>query len=176
MPSPTMHQYKLCYVKDNRAFFTTQDVTQQEGKYWEGDLGSPPYFYEEALREKVFVEMPYMIRSIVFYDGDITSFPSLLDLPVSVKEINEKAFPWLRTKVSGEYRFIFAGCSLAQVIQELERAGAKVYLQPHDYLEFVEAENTTKEQISKIEKSHNDAVTEETEKLSKRKPGRPKKK
>lgn len=175
MPSPTMHQYKLCYVRWNRAFFTTQDIKNQDGNKWDVSLDFPPYFYEETLQEKKFVEMPYMIRSIVFYDGNVDFFPDFLDFSQNAKGMNERGFPWLRTKVGDDYRFIFAGATLAQVIQELEKAGAKVYLQPHDYLEFVEAEKLENEQLNKLQEAQQELIQVETKKLTKKR-GRPKKK
>lgn len=140
----TQHDYFLCYIHNSRAWFTTQRVTSQDGPKWDESHVSmfdehKPYTFEEAITREIYTE-PYLLTSVTFYGENIALFPGLIGSTIPVREMNTGALPWLRMKTLGNYRFIFAGITLANFIREIEQAGGNVYLQTKDTLGFIHAE------------------------------------
>lgn len=106
--------FKLCYVRDNKAFFTTLSLEKQWGDDWddapyEHNAGSP---YLEKGQELV----------TLYFSGEFNEPCSdLFSSPYSVKSINAGAIPWLRHFTKNIY--ISAGTTLPKFIELVESAG-----------------------------------------------------
>lgn len=124
--------YKLCYVEDRFAYFTTQDLDKQWGDDWddapyEHNAGTPYYY---GKHEEVKGEAPWEIIHVAY------SAP--LETPAqkaggnsyySVEQINAGAVAWL---ASGEWAekqvVIMAGVTLPEFIKKVREAGGEIYM------------------------------------------------
>lgn len=137
--------YKLCFVTENWAYFTTRKLDEQWGDDW-GDApyeynAGLPYWWNERVRRYNSLtgsfqyepnpEPRWEIHKVAF-DGDF-------DLPheqgreamspYSVRDINKKDVPWLKT---GEYSSrahveIWAGTTYPEFVQWILQGGGMVY-------------------------------------------------
>lgn len=118
-------QLKLCYVDVPWAFFTDQPIDKQWGDDWD----DAPYQHNAG--------NPYthdgqrVIR--VAFEADLdTPHEWELNGPYSVQDINKGVVPWLvtsRYSTKNDIIKIFAGCTLAEFVREIRRAGGKAYLE-----------------------------------------------
>jgi len=129
------NEFKLCYVEEPWAYFTTQELEDQWGDDWndcpyEHNAGTP-YRYHEVDRENG--KEPWEI-SCVAYSGDFeTPCYAHAISPFSVEDINSGAIAWLRG--TDEYHkplCIGAGVSLEEFVDLIQAGGGKVYTELQD--------------------------------------------
>jgi hypothetical protein len=123
-------QFRLCYVEEPWAYFTTQELSKQWGDDWddrpyEHNAGAPYKWHDGRDGE------PWEIVKVAWYADLITPCEGHVNSPYSVQDINQGAVPWLRTpsyssrKVQVE---IYAGTTLDEFIRVVESVGGEVYL------------------------------------------------
>lgn len=116
--------YKLCYVKDNKAYFTN-NWNEQWGDDWDDSPyehnAEEPYdnYYKDGKK------YPIRIRTCYF---DIPKYYKLpctgyLNSPYSVKDINNMKCPWIN--VDG--LLIWAGTEYKAFCKVIEHCGGKIY-------------------------------------------------
>lgn len=113
---------KLCYIEDNKAYFTTQDLDKQWGDDWD----DRPY---EHNAETPYEGDGWEITAVMF-EGDFeVPCAHRLNSPYSVQDINALHTPWLRTEtwVSKVRKVLFAGSSLKEFVTFVEKHGGTVY-------------------------------------------------
>ncbi len=116
--------YQLCYVKDNFAYFTNIPLSEQTGDDW----NDAPY--EHNAGEPYYDSKDQIIK--VVYEGYInTPCYGTDNSPYSVDMINEKCVAWLMGFSFNEKKYIpiFAGSSIKEFIDKIERIGGNVYIQ-----------------------------------------------
>lgn len=121
---------KLCYIENNWAYFTTQELDKQWGDDWddapyEHNAGEP-YTYHEGHDEE-----PWEIVKIG-WDGDF--YPpcyNILNSNYSVKSINAGAIAWLTSNLYSKEMptVIHAGTSLEDFCKMIKSKGGKVYIE-----------------------------------------------
>jgi len=137
-----MKNYKLCYIENNFAYFTTQELDKQTGDDWndapyEHNAGTPYepriFYYADGRREKDLTEWnedgtPKFEIYKVAYDYCGAETPAQIagsNSRYSVDMINAKLIPWL-TKYPN--KALFAGASVEEFITFIEDCGGTVYL------------------------------------------------
>lgn len=125
--------WRLCYVKNNFAYFSSIPLELQWGDDWndapyEHNAG-PPYDDHRPTPEAPYV--PHPILKVAF-DGNIEPPYSVYgESSYSVEDINiRKATPWLQTYPfeDEEILKIWAGDSLDTFIKVVTQAGGNVYI------------------------------------------------
>ena len=136
--------YKLCYIENNFAYFTTQELDKQTGDDWndapyEHNAGTPYepriFYYADGRREKDLTEWnedgtPKFEIYKVAYDYCGAETPAQIagsNSRYSVDMINAKVVPWLTDWPNGK-RALFAGASVEEFITFIEDGGGTVYL------------------------------------------------
>lgn len=120
--------FRLCYVREPWAYFTTAPLDKQWGDDWndapyEHNAGCPYDSYREGEQE-----IPCKIIQVA-YDGELQA-PCYhhTNSPYSVERINQGAIPWLSTpSYEKEAVFIHAGVTLEEFRALIAKAGGKVY-------------------------------------------------
>ena len=128
--------YKLCFVGDNKAYFTTQDLEKQWGDDWddapyEHNAGTP-YLWREGEKDNLSLRLktPWQILDI-YYEADLeTPCSGHNNSPYSVEAINKGGVAWLQSPsyVKEPIR-IFAGTTLSQFLAIIKELRGKVYMQ-----------------------------------------------
>ena len=118
----TYKDYKLCYVKHGKAFFTTQRLKDQ----WGDDWNDAPYEHNAG---EPYTGKGWKIFT-VFFEADLNEPCDDYRNPYySVEEINKKAIPWLSPYSSSEHNFkIWAGTTLRDFIDIIKIVGGEVYV------------------------------------------------
>lgn len=118
---------KLCYIEDNKAYFTTRELEKQWGDDWddapyEHNAGEP---YTPHNGDKETWEI-----SAVMFEGQF-EVPSAryINSPYSVQDINALHVPWLKTEpwVTKLQKILFAGSSIKEFVAFVEKHGGTVY-------------------------------------------------
>lgn len=123
-----MNEFKLCYVRENFAFFTTAKIEDQIGDDWndrpyEHNAGAP---YEYDKRKKC---EPYEIKKISYECELIEPSYSHCNSPWSVKDINAGQIAWLRSPSWSDNKIaIHAGTTLDEFVRIIEEDGGVIYL------------------------------------------------
>jgi hypothetical protein len=120
---------KLCYIKNDWAYFTTANLKDQWGDDWndrpyEHNAGEPYEWYEDR-------NIPeYQIIKIAFECDLVTPDYCCVNSSYSVEDINiKKKIPWLKTYDWGKEKIeIWAGTTLYEFIQTILSMGGKVYV------------------------------------------------
>lgn len=122
LPQPC---YRLCYVADGFAYFTTQSLDEQWGDDWE----DTPYEHNagEPYQSREGCETPWEILKVAF-SSDYYRLPHTNhhNSPFSVRGINAGAVAWIFFPF--ENIAINAGESLPTFIQKVELTKGTVYL------------------------------------------------
>lgn len=114
--------FKLCYIENLFAYFTTKELTKQWGDDWddvpyEHNAGTP---YKENGME--IVKVAYSADMETPQHGHYNS-------PFSVETINNGAIAWLRSSKWSKVKVVIpAGTSLEDFIYKIELVGGEVYL------------------------------------------------
>ena len=139
-----MKNYKLCYIQDNFAYFTTQELEKQTGDDWndapyEHNAGLPylPHVrhYADGRTEKIPEYWnedgtpKWEIYTVAYSDvyAETPAQIAGLNSRCSVDMINAKVVPWLTDWPNGK-RALFAGASVEEFIEFIESQGGTVYL------------------------------------------------
>ena len=122
--------YKLCYIEDNFAYFTTQELSEQWGDDWndapyELNAGRP-YEYSDYDRKNGKPE--WYITKLAFDKVLSTPDYNQSNSGYSVKQINRGDVAWLRPyPYASNNVVIHAGTCIRDFIDKIEKAGGKVY-------------------------------------------------
>lgn len=129
-----MKEYKLCYVSNGKAYFTTQDIEKQWGDDWndrpyEHNAGTP-YEYREGEKESntMTLKEPWDIYAVHYEVCLITPDDGHSNSDYSVMDINKGQIAWLR---SYEYEKnpvrIFAGTTLGEFKSIIKKLKGRIY-------------------------------------------------
>lgn len=119
-----MDEFKLCYIDENVAWFTTAELKDQ----WGDDWNDRPYEHN-AGDPYLSTDGSYKLCKIMYICG-------YADLPhyghdnsnYSVENINAKAVPWLVYKYPGSNTpSIFAGATIEEFIRYIESCDGEVF-------------------------------------------------
>lgn len=160
-----MKNFKLCYIENNFAYFTTQELDKQWGDDWndtpyEHNAGEPygpvrTYSYVkdgELTRGSDYNEdgTPKWEIYKVAYNGpwDIKTPADIAggNSQYSVQMINNKLTPWL---VKSPDKVLFAGATISEFVQFIEDCGGTVYLPKQNSSAVVQYINDLATQIKK---------------------------
>lgn len=128
-------EYKLCYVYDNRAWFTTQELNAQWGDDWNDapyeHNAEIPYKYRDTVYNLKTRKMepnpaPRYEVVCVYYGGEFTTpEDGHYNSPYSVEQINAGAVPWLKS-IHAPIK-IWAGATYPEFVALIHEAGGIVY-------------------------------------------------
>jgi hypothetical protein len=138
-------EYKLCYVKDDTAYFTTQDLDKQTGDDWddapyEHNAGTPYgpsiSYFADGHEEKNSQDWnadgtpKFEIYHLKFTAWRLeTPADNVHNSRYSVKDVNAGAVAWLRGNLDdGTPIAIPAGASIDEFKQTVRLAGGTIYL------------------------------------------------
>lgn len=117
-----IHEFKLCYVNDNFAYFTRKELDKQWGDDWddapyEHNAGCPYYDNENEIL-------------MVAYCADLqTPCEGFYNSPYSVRNINCGAVAWLYDRYGDSNVAIHAGCGVEEFINKVHKANGSVYME-----------------------------------------------
>ena len=119
---------KLCYIKNGKAFFTTQELDKQWGDDWD----DAPYEHNAG---EPYTGKDWEILK-VYFEGDFYEpCEKWSNSPYSVEEINKGIVPWLSPVhknnspiYGGTTSPIFAGATLKEFIQIIWKTDGEVYM------------------------------------------------
>lgn len=124
----TNQDFKLCYVSDAWAFFTTQEVSEQ----WGDDWNDAPYEHnaEEPYEWRENSDKPYWEIKVVAFRANLNvPHDGYNNCPFSVQDINGGAISWLCSPSYHEKKvFIPAGTNLDDFIATIHECGGQVFL------------------------------------------------
>ena len=141
-----MKNYKLCYIENNFAYFTTEDLDKQWGDDWDdapyehnaGEPYAPSYRHYADGRTDKFPEHwnedgtpKWEIMKIAFYCPSAATPQETagMNSPYSVQMINNKLIPWLTVYPD---KALFAGASIEEFVEFIEESGGEVFF-PKSY-------------------------------------------
>lgn len=133
--------YKLCYIENNFAYFTTQDLDKQWGDDWDDapyeHNAEEPYtpslrYFTADRQEKVETDWnadgspKWEIMKIAFYcpSAATPADTAGMNSPYSVEMINNKLIPWLTVYPQ---KWLFAGVSIDSFVEFIEESGGEVF-------------------------------------------------
>lgn len=133
-----MEEYKLCYIEGNKAWFTN-NFEKQYGDDWddapyEHNAGEPYDSWPELIKDnKDWLKREYKHHEIklkeIYFETEYWSEKRPCDnfsnSPYSVEDINQGQVPWLMTE---DYK-IYAGTTIEEFIEIIEKHGGKIYLE-----------------------------------------------
>jgi hypothetical protein len=141
-------EFKLCYIDNETAYFTTQEISEQWGDDWndvpyEYNAGLPYepriLYYADGRREKVEsdwnengtpkwelyrlkFELDYCYVTPANQTGDTSIY--------SVEAINRKDTPWISgTSYDGKELNIWAGTSIEEFKSQVKSVGGKIFIE-----------------------------------------------
>lgn len=106
--------FKLCFIEGNHAYFTTKNLKEQFGWWWDEipyTNAEKPYSYNPIINNG---ELPWYIQDI-YFQSDL----KLPDEIYSVEQINSGIVPWLKK----DAQEIYAGMSLDTFIMFMHTYG-----------------------------------------------------
>ncbi len=130
-----MEEYKLCYIDNNKAWFTNNFEKQ-----WGDDWDDRPYecnagypyenWYEEIPHEpqiykKEYKEHKIKLKTLYFETEDWFEKKPCDMGNFSIEDINKKSVAWLHTD---NYN-IFAGTTYEEFIRVIKENGGKVFIE-----------------------------------------------
>ena len=119
----TYKDYKLCYIRRGKAFFTTQDIEDQ----WGDDWNDAPYEHNAG---EPYTGKDWKIFT-VFFEVDLLNEPcdDYRNPFYSVEEINKKKIPWLYSDKYSEHNIkIWAGTTLEEFIETIKKIDSEIYV------------------------------------------------
>jgi hypothetical protein len=133
-----MSEPVLCFIKDNTAYFTTQELSKQTGDDWD----DAPYEHNAGRPYKPFRPVredwnedgtPKWEISEVLFQTDLVT-PDEYHYGSSsycVEDINAKYVPWLATaKYSGDPKVVIhAGVTITEFKRLIRSAGGKIFVE-----------------------------------------------
>ncbi|MEK6878861.1 MAG: hypothetical protein AABY22_04600 [Nanoarchaeota archaeon] len=162
-----MNNFKLCYIQDNFAYFTTQDLDKQCGDDWddapyEHNAGTPysPCWHRQS-EEKKNCQCDVCLRDYnedgspkwqivkIAFDGDFSSPKDTCE--TSVEEINNKLHPWLWAGFpkDGIESKIFAGVSFYEFDKFIRNNGGNIYESNERLKQILESDYHTKKELNR---------------------------
>lgn len=114
-----MKYYKLCYIEDSFAYFTSLALCLQWGDDWD----DAPY---ECNAGAPYNDKGDVIK--VAYESRLGT-PAERNIIMSVEEINKGLIAWLSSEyLSTKFLEIYAGTTLDKFIEVIQKDGGVVYL------------------------------------------------
>jgi hypothetical protein len=134
--------YKLCYIENNFAYFTTQDLDKQWGDDWddapyEHNAGRPytPHIRYFTADRQEKVETDWNADGTPKWEIVKIAFCSVAETPAqmsfvgnsqySVKQINAGLIPWLTSREHNTCKY--AGASINSFVFFIEESGGEVF-------------------------------------------------
>lgn len=122
-----MSKWKLCYVEGNFAYFTTQELSEQQGDDWDNvpyeNNAGEPYYPKEGDDWEILK---------VAYEGKFYLPHEEFSIGCSVEHINSGIIAWLSTSKyeTPEHGYISipAGVPLYEFIELIKKGGGQVYI------------------------------------------------
>jgi hypothetical protein len=117
--------FKLCYIRDSFAYFTTKELDTQTGDDWndapyEHNAGEPYIPHADETPEWEIYKVAYDHIWNFQTPADIAG----LNSRYSVDMINKKLTPWLTIFPD---KALFAGASVEEFVEFVESCGGTVY-------------------------------------------------
>lgn len=109
-----LSQYKLCFVKDQTAYFANVNPCRVNGDQWGykyNTKASPPWF-----------SYVYSLKEIVF---SLEYLGPPRDLPVD--HINKYNIPWMQQLLPFDANEIYAGATIPEFKRKIIEWGGKIY-------------------------------------------------
>lgn len=127
-----MEEYKLCYIENRIAYFTTQELSEQWGDDWDDapyeHNAETPYEYDSDYDHHKD-KKPWKILKIAFLSDLITPDYNQINSSFSVQTINAGQIAWLRSYPwAKEVVTIMAGTSPKEFIEKIEKNGGEIFL------------------------------------------------
>lgn len=117
-----LEEYKLCYVEDYFAYFTSKPLNKQWGDDWD----DAPYEHNAGTPDED--EEGQILK--VAYSSDLrTPNDGCINSPYSVRDINNGAVAWLYDRWGKSGVAIHAGCSVKEFIAKIKSSGGTVYFE-----------------------------------------------
>lgn len=118
--------FKLCYVYENFAYFTSQELSKQWGDDWndapyEHNAGCPYLPHGEP------EETSWEIIKVAFYGNLVQPCEGHLNRSFSVEQINQGHIAWLRDAYGSSGVSIQAGVDIPTFIALVEKSGGRIY-------------------------------------------------
>lgn len=123
-----MNKPVLCYVDNNIAYFTTQNLSDQWGDNW----GDAPYEHNAGKPYESDHEGDWEIIKVPFECDLYTpcDYFNCSNTPFSVRDINKGIVPWLISpKWSDRDIKIFAGTTLDEFVRTIKSIGGRVWME-----------------------------------------------
>lgn len=125
-----LDEYKLCYIDEGWAYFTTCELEKQWGDDWddlayEHNSGEPYDWYPHR-------EVPeYKIIKIAFDNMNyVEPNYGMMNSPYSVEMLNKKHAAWLRPWINRiDLDPIWAGTGLSEFIKIMKATNGKIYME-----------------------------------------------
>ena len=128
----TQSDFKLCYIKGDWAWFTTQDVDKQWGDDWDDapyDCNAgDPYAWRESDKEP-----KWELLKVAFISRLNVTGSQIFNSRYCVQDFNRLTIPWLISDAwddehDRERIKIMAGCTLPDFIARIQGCGGDVYM------------------------------------------------
>lgn len=132
-------KFKLCYIDNDVAYFTSQNLSKQWGDDWndapyEHNAGTPYtpslYYFADGREEKSDKDWnkdgtpKWEIKSLLFESWKVhTPDDKYANSPYSVEDINKGKTPWLQSE-KGE---LFAGATIQEFVDFIKDNKGNVY-------------------------------------------------
>jgi hypothetical protein len=126
-----MSEPVLCFVQNNRAYFTTQELSKQ----WGDDWNDAPYEHNAGLPNKPYgkeEEGQWEISEVIFQTDLVTPEEYHYgNSSISVEDINAKYVPWLATaKYSSDPKVVIhAGVTITEFKRLIRQSGGKIFVE-----------------------------------------------
>lgn len=126
-----MSEPVLCYVDEQWAYFTTQELSKQ----WGDDRNDAPYEhnagrpYRDWEMENKKQEPRWRIVVVAFQSGLSTPSEGHSNSPYSVEQINAGHAPWLRDRYMDTGVVVHAGTPLSEFKRLIKKSGGAVYIE-----------------------------------------------
>ena len=117
---------RLCFVKGNIAYFTTQDLSKQ----WGDDWNDTPYEHNAGEPYTDHAKKPsWHIYCLMFNGCFLEPCSNQINSPFSVEQINKRLVPWLKSEPWADDPTvnIWAGTDMKEFYELIVKAGGKVY-------------------------------------------------
>jgi hypothetical protein len=129
-------KYKLCYIDGNKAYFTTQALSKQDGDDWndapyEHNAGAPYEWHKEHDKDT----KPWSIATLYFEaTNPVTPCTHVQNSEFSVDMVNSKRhIPWLVIKKNYSDEIgveIWAGTRYLDFVYAIQDNGGRVWVDP----------------------------------------------
>ena len=113
-------KYRLCYIRNNFAYFTRKPLNEQ----WGDDWNDAPYEHNAG---EPYEDEPGQIKVLAFKGDFVTPEEAYAPgSPYSIEDINNGRIYWLKVLYSDEK--IYAGASIKEFIRFIEKNEGQIFV------------------------------------------------